>query len=62
MLNKQTSQTLVLYGTFEHAPAERNIAFGLQLMNQFKPVTIMINEQPLQIAEKDAATDPDGVF
>mmetsp|Transcript_13062 Transcript_13062/g.20283 ORF Transcript_13062/g.20283 Transcript_13062/m.20283 type:complete len:83 (+) Transcript_13062:139-387(+) len=52
-LNRQSQQTIILYGSeAEGLPPQQAtgiVQFGNQLIDQFKPKTIIVEEQPLQM-------------
>lgn len=62
-LNKKSQQTILLYGN-SLQPGQSNtqanegaVRFGFQLMDQFKPSTILVQESPLQLVKQAGFTE-----
>lgn len=58
ILNKKSQQTILMYGTnAEGQEAEGQIRFGQQLIDQFKPKTLIVEESPIQIERQEGYLD-----
>ena len=50
--NRQTGQTIIIYGS--QIDEEKSIGFGKQLLDTFKPKSILIENSPLQTVTRQA--------
>lgn len=51
---------IILFGSEHHC--EQSINFGKQLIDTFKPKSILIEERPLEISKQDAFEDDNGLI
>ncbi|CDW77264.1 UNKNOWN [Stylonychia lemnae] len=56
--NKKTQQMIILFGSDHHC--EDSINFGKQLMDTFKPQTIMVEEKPIETLKQELYEDDKG--
>lgn len=65
-LNKKSQQTILLYGSQvagkDPNEAESIVRFGQQLIDHFKPMSILVEESPLQIPKQESFANDQGII